>query len=239
MRRWRRWAWRAEASAYGCAGILTDGRLRDFDELAGYDFACYSSGEATRWGGDEVTPFLANVPVVVGKFMAVQSSYGGVATTPRCTTDASRPDKCGNRFETMPAKGIHHVDLTVADVDNSLAFYHDLLGPLGWTEEVRYPSYRGTEEVVYLEIPGSRASFGLRPADGGEYRYYAVGVEHIAFEVDTREEVDAAHDRCLARGANVHFPPEEDRDIEGYYALFVFDPDGIRVEVFCWPRADS
>jgi glyoxylase I family protein len=169
----------------------------------------------------------------------VPSSYGGVAKTPRWITDAARPDNCGNRFERMPTKGIHHVDLAVTDVEDSLAFYRDLLGPLGWTEELRYPSYRGTEEVVYLEIPGSRASFGLRPAEGGEYRYYGVGVEHIAFEVDTREEVDAAHDRCLARGVNVHFPPEEDRDIEGYYALFVFDPDGIRVELFCWPRSES
>ncbi len=24
-----------------------------------------------------------------------------------------------------------------------------------------------------------------------------------------------------------------------YYALFVFDPDGIRVEVFCWPRDET
>jgi len=39
--------------------------LRDFDELATYDFASYCSGEATKWGGDEVTPFQANVPVVV------------------------------------------------------------------------------------------------------------------------------------------------------------------------------
>jgi 4-hydroxy-4-methyl-2-oxoglutarate aldolase len=51
---------------HGCAGVLTDGRLRDFDELARYDFASYCSGEATRWGGDVVTPFQANVPVVVG-----------------------------------------------------------------------------------------------------------------------------------------------------------------------------
>ena len=29
-----------------------------------------------------------------------------------------------------------------------------------------------------------------------------------------------------------------DRDEEGYYAFFVFDPDGMRIEVFCWPRAD-
>jgi regulator of RNase E activity RraA len=46
------------------AGVLTDGRLRDFDELTGYDFAAYCSGEATRWDGDAVTPFQVNVPVV-------------------------------------------------------------------------------------------------------------------------------------------------------------------------------
>ena len=41
----------------------------------------------------------------------------------------------------MPAKGIHHVDLAVADVERSLTFYLGLLGPLGWVEEVRYPTY--------------------------------------------------------------------------------------------------
>jgi catechol 2,3-dioxygenase-like lactoylglutathione lyase family enzyme len=136
----------------------------------------------------------------------------------------------------VAARGLHHVDLAVADVDASLAFYRDLLGPLGFAEEVRYPTYRGTEEVVYLVQRLERGGIGLRPADGGAHRYYDVGIEHIAFEVDTREEVDAAHARCLARGARIHFPPEEDRDEEGYYAFFVFDPDGIRVEVFCWER---
>jgi catechol 2,3-dioxygenase-like lactoylglutathione lyase family enzyme len=67
----------------------------------------------------------------------------------------------------MPAKGIHHVDLAVADVERSLTFYLGLLGPLGWVEEVRYPTYRGTEEVVYLQDPTTGAMLGLRPADGG------------------------------------------------------------------------
>jgi 4-hydroxy-4-methyl-2-oxoglutarate aldolase len=58
-----------------CAGVLTDGRLRDFDELAGYDFASYCSGEATRAGGDLVTPFVANVPVVVGGVGVVPGQY--------------------------------------------------------------------------------------------------------------------------------------------------------------------
>jgi catechol 2,3-dioxygenase-like lactoylglutathione lyase family enzyme len=77
---------------------------------------------------------------------------------------------------------------------------------------------------------------GLRPADGGAHRYYDVGIEHLAFEADTREEVDAAHQRCVARGDRIHFPPEEDRDVPGYYAVFVLDPDGMRIEVFSWPR---
>jgi catechol 2,3-dioxygenase-like lactoylglutathione lyase family enzyme len=138
----------------------------------------------------------------------------------------------------MPARGIQHIDLAVSDVERSLAFYLDLLGPLGLEETVRFPTYRGTEEVVYLGFGDELVSgaLGLRPADGGEHRYYDVGVEHIAFEVDTREEVDEAHKRCLEMGGKVHHPPEEDRDIAGYYAVFVFDPDGMRIEVFCQSR---
>lgn len=71
---------------HGLAGVLTDGRLRDFDELAGYDFAAYCAGEATRWGGGEVTPFQANVPVVLnggvgvfpGQYVYADSSGGVV-----------------------------------------------------------------------------------------------------------------------------------------------------------------
>lgn len=55
----------SRAHNMGMAGVLADGRLRDFDELAGYQFATYCTGEATRWGGDIVTPHQANVPVVI------------------------------------------------------------------------------------------------------------------------------------------------------------------------------
>ncbi|MGZ4399096.1 MAG: VOC family protein [Gaiellaceae bacterium] len=128
----------------------------------------------------------------------------------------------------MPARGIHHVDLAVRDVARSLAFYLAVLGPLGLREENRDRSYRGTEEVVYLRY-GDQL-LGLRPADGGEHRYYEVGIEHLAFYVDSRDEVDAAYQRCLDIGARIHFAPEGDGD---KYELFVFDPDGIRVEVGC------
>ena len=55
--------------------MLTDGRLRDFEELAGYDFTAYCSGEATHWGGGVVTPFQVNVPVVVGGVGIVPGQY--------------------------------------------------------------------------------------------------------------------------------------------------------------------
>lgn len=137
----------------------------------------------------------------------------------------------------MPARGIHHVDLAVSDVEQSLAFYLAVLGPLGLHEDARYPSYRGTEEVVYLRY--GEQFLGLRPADGGEHRYYDVGIEHVAFYVDSRDEVDAAYQRCLEIGARIHYPPEDDRDVAGYYELFVFDPDGMRVEVACAPADES
>ena len=133
----------------------------------------------------------------------------------------------------MPGRGIQHVDLAVADVDGSLAFYRMLLGPLGLKEFIRIPSYRGTEQIVYLEFGDSL--LGLRPADGGTHRHYDVGLEHMAFDVDTREEVDETYERCLVEGADVDSPPHElYAEIgEDYYCFFVFDPDGFRIEVVC------
>ena len=133
----------------------------------------------------------------------------------------------------MPISGIHHVDLAVGDLERSLVFYKAVFGPLGATEAFRYPTYRGSEEVVYLRL--GRQYLGLRQADGGEHRYYEVGMEHLAVFVESRDEVDRTYDRCLELGAEIHFPPQEDRDEPGYWAVFFFDPDGFRVEVGTWP----
>lgn len=65
----------SRAHNHHLAGVLTDGRLRDFDELAKYDLAIYCSGQATRWGGDSVRPFQANVPVVLSGVGVLPGSY--------------------------------------------------------------------------------------------------------------------------------------------------------------------
>ncbi len=133
----------------------------------------------------------------------------------------------------MAPPAIQHVDLCVTDVERSRAFYLELLGPAGLEEDVLFRSYRGTEDIVYLRF--GEQNLGLRPADGGEHAYYNVGIEHLAFEVERREDVDEAYERCGALDAKVHFPPEVDADLEDYYAFFVFDPDGLRIEVFWAP----
>jgi regulator of RNase E activity RraA len=60
---------------HGLAGVLTDSRLRDFGELASYDFTAWCAGEATHWGGDTVTPSAANVPVEVGGVCVTPGDY--------------------------------------------------------------------------------------------------------------------------------------------------------------------
>ena len=108
-----------------------------------------------------------------------------------------------------------------------------MLGPVGLREDVVFKSYRGTEDIVYLRFGDQ--NLGLRPADGGRHEYYNVGLEHLAFEVERREQVDEAYERAVALGAEIHFPPEVDDDLEDYYAFFVWDPDGLRLEVFWAP----
>lgn len=60
---------------HGLAGVLADGRLRDFDELRDHQFSTGCRGEAVRWGGDTVIPFAANVAIDVGGVCVVPGDY--------------------------------------------------------------------------------------------------------------------------------------------------------------------
>ena len=60
---------------HGLAGVLADGRLRDFTELAGLGFATWCRGEAVRWGGDSVMPYAANVTIEVAGVTVVPGDY--------------------------------------------------------------------------------------------------------------------------------------------------------------------
>jgi regulator of RNase E activity RraA len=57
------------------AGVLADGRLRDFAQLAEYDFPVWCRGEATQWGGATVMPYAANIAVEVAGVTVVPGDY--------------------------------------------------------------------------------------------------------------------------------------------------------------------
>jgi regulator of RNase E activity RraA len=65
----------ARVEAHGLAGVIADGRLRDFDELAAYSFATYCRGETPKAGGGRVMPFVAGVPVVFDRLTVVPGDY--------------------------------------------------------------------------------------------------------------------------------------------------------------------
>lgn len=75
----------ARVPAHGLAGVLCDGLLRDFTELAALGLPTWCRGEAVRWGGDSVMPYVANVAVEVagvtvapGDFVYVDRAGGVV-----------------------------------------------------------------------------------------------------------------------------------------------------------------
>ncbi len=57
------------------AGVLADGRLRDFDDLSSYGFVTYCRGETVRQGGNLVMPIAANVPVELSGVGVLPGDY--------------------------------------------------------------------------------------------------------------------------------------------------------------------
>ena len=131
----------------------------------------------------------------------------------------------------MRSTGVHHVDLVVSSILRSLPFYRDLLEPLGWHRVGEVEGERG-ETIWYLYGPGG--SIGLReaqtPADG-PYDRYRIGLHHLALEAPSRFMVDERADWLRARGAEIESGPEEYSYTPGYYAVFFYDPDGIKLEI--------
>ena len=131
----------------------------------------------------------------------------------------------------MRSTGVHHVDLVVSSIERSLPFYRDLLGPLGWHGLSEVEGERG-ETIFYLTGPGT--SVGLREAQtrGFEpYDRYRIGLHHLCFEAYSRADVEERAEWLRAQGAEIESGPEEYGYEPGYYAVFFYDPDGIKLEI--------
>jgi glyoxylase I family protein len=130
----------------------------------------------------------------------------------------------------MRSGGVHHVDLVVSSIERSLPFYRELLGPLGWHGISEVEGERG-ETIWYLL--GHETQIGLRQAQSpvAAYDRYAPGLHHLAFEAMSRAAVDERADWLHSAGAEIESQPQEYTYSPGYYAVFFFDPDGMKLEI--------
>jgi glyoxylase I family protein len=125
--------------------------------------------------------------------------------------------------------GVNHVDLVVSSIERSLPFYRDLLAPLGYHRITEVEGERG-ETILYLT--GPEVAIGLRAAQsGGAHERYRVGLHHLAFQAWSRSVVDERAAWLVERGAEIESGPEEYAYSPGYYAVFFYDPDGIKLEI--------
>jgi catechol 2,3-dioxygenase-like lactoylglutathione lyase family enzyme len=128
-------------------------------------------------------------------------------------------------------EAIDHVDLVVSSLERSLPFYEGLLRSLGYVEVGDIVGERG-ERVVYLSRHQTDGSIGLRErrSEGSVVDRYALGLHHLAFSVADRETVDRIAAWARKAGAEDEGAPREYDYTPGYYAFFVHDPDGIKLE---------
>jgi catechol 2,3-dioxygenase-like lactoylglutathione lyase family enzyme len=126
--------------------------------------------------------------------------------------------------------GVHHVDLVVSSIARSLPFYTALLGPLGYHRVGEVEGERG-ETIWYVSGPGT--SIGLREAqaESDSYDRYQVGLHHVAFEAESRAQVDERAGWLHAQGVEIESDPQEYAYLPGYYAVFFYDPDGLKLEI--------
>ena len=130
--------------------------------------------------------------------------------------------------------GIHHVDLVVSSIERSLPFYRELLGPLGWHGIGEVEGERG-ETIWYLN--GRDTSIGLRESQSEpeDVDRYKIGLHHLAIEAASRAIVDERAEWLRANGALLESEPQEYTYMPGYYAVFFYDPDGLKLEILHVP----
>jgi glyoxylase I family protein len=131
----------------------------------------------------------------------------------------------------MTLEAIDHVDLVVSSLERSVPFYEGLLRPLGYVDAGEIVGEEG-ERVVYLNRHDSDGAVGLRQRHSGldVADRYAIGLHHLAFSVVNREVVEEIAAWARGAGAEIESGPRGYDYTPGYYAVFIHDPDGIKLE---------
>jgi catechol 2,3-dioxygenase-like lactoylglutathione lyase family enzyme len=124
---------------------------------------------------------------------------------------------------------LDHVSLGVRNIARSRLFYDAALRPLGLVRIVDFGDGRGSD---YGAAPGS---LGVQFTITREAEVNTpVAGAHVCFRAPGRAAVEAFHAAALAAGGRDDgLPGLRPQYHADYYAAFVLDPDGHRIEAVC------
>ena len=120
---------------------------------------------------------------------------------------------------------IDHVSIGVRDIARTKRFYDAALKPLGYSCLSAGDTSLGYgKDAVAFWISASKSPVPSDPASG----------LHFCFTAPTRKSVAAFHKAALGAGGEDNGQPGLRADYgDNYYAAFVVDPDGHRLEAYC------
>jgi catechol 2,3-dioxygenase-like lactoylglutathione lyase family enzyme len=123
---------------------------------------------------------------------------------------------------------IDHVSLAVSNLDRSIAFYERTFAPLGMSRLVTRPGMVGFGKAYPEVWINLRSNMQRISANNGA---------HICLRARTTAEIDAFHVAALAAGGlSESAPALRPHDRVRYYAAFIVDPDGNRIEAVTFPN---
>ncbi|HEV7306611.1 VOC family protein [Ensifer sp.] len=124
---------------------------------------------------------------------------------------------------------LHHVEIYVSDLEVSHAFWTSLLAEVGYELEGRWDggftlAHGDDAYLTFVQVAEKHAS--------RDYHRCGVGLNHLAFRVKDREAVDRLRRFCQENGISCLYDDRYPFANGGseYYALYLEDPDRIKVE---------
>ncbi len=131
---------------------------------------------------------------------------------------------------------IHHVSLTVRDADASARWYADVLG-FRRVGEFIPPSAAWRKVFLHHDELSTRLSLAEhRDGGSGPFDERRVGLDHLAFGVTDRAELDDWAVRLTDAGV-VHSPIAPSNTTPGAAVLVFRDPDRMQLELYFDPSA--